>query len=106
MVRATNDTNAVQTLNTKPSSTEVMEIHAVTVKVEVPQKTSSKLFPFPLPLSGIGMKIAQLHSESVIPDVANRESILGFCSASRGERKTKTLDPRLEMTGIPDQRRG
>ena len=40
MVRATNEHNAVQTLATKPSSTEVMEIHAVTVKVEVPQKTS------------------------------------------------------------------
>ena len=28
-------THAVQTLATKPSSTEVMEIHAVTVKVEM-----------------------------------------------------------------------
>ena len=27
--------NAVQTLTTKPSSTEVMEIHAITVKVEL-----------------------------------------------------------------------
>ena len=35
MVRATNADNAMQTLTTKPSSTEVMEIHAMTVKVEL-----------------------------------------------------------------------
>ena len=35
MVRATNAHNAMQTLTTKPSSTEVMEIHAITVKVEL-----------------------------------------------------------------------
>ena len=40
MVRATNETHAVQTLATKPSSTEVMEIHAVTVKVEMSQNMS------------------------------------------------------------------
>ena len=35
MVRATNANKAVQALTTKPSSTEVMEIHAITVKVEL-----------------------------------------------------------------------
>ena len=35
MVRAINADNAMQTLATKPSSTEVMEIHAITVKVEM-----------------------------------------------------------------------
>ncbi len=35
MVRAANAQNAMQMLTTKPSSTEVMEIHAITVKVEL-----------------------------------------------------------------------